>query len=161
LFKHPLIHTEGPRQLTYAFVRPILYCTVAELHQMMSAVWLPSAEQTARQLVVGPKLSSSQCAVTSTYEQLLDAVSISIVMAVGGVLSLTEVLSGLLIDMFKRHRRHANEGDGLKKYSIVRYQYSVADGVNRPLLTASVRMLAVMRVISTSNVSIDFERCHQ
>jgi len=128
---------------------------------MMSAVWLPSAEQTARQLVVGPKLSSSQCAVTSTYEQLLDAVSISIVMAVGGVLSLTEVLSGLLIDMFKRHRRHANEGDGLKKYSIVRYQYSVADGVNRPLLTASVRMLAVMRVISTSNVSIDFERCHQ
>jgi len=42
------IHLEGRRQLTYAFVMPKPFrITVAELHQIKLAVWLPGAGWTA------------------------------------------------------------------------------------------------------------------
>jgi len=48
---------------------------------MKSALWQTGAGWTTRHLLRVPKLSSIQCAVTSIYEQLLDAICISVVMA--------------------------------------------------------------------------------
>jgi len=60
-----LMHLEGRRQLTYAFIRSIpFHITVAQLFQMKSVVWLPGARQTTRHLLQVPNLSSSQCVVT-------------------------------------------------------------------------------------------------
>jgi len=56
---------------------------------MKSAMWLPGAGRDSRAFVVGTKviqLSSSQCAVTTIYKQLLHAVHISVVMVCDGLL---------------------------------------------------------------------------
>ena len=52
-------------------------------------MWLPGAGRDSRAFVVGTKviqLSSSQCAVTTIYKQLLHAVHISVVMVCDGLL---------------------------------------------------------------------------
>jgi len=77
-----------------------LRITVAELRQMKSAVWLPGARWTSRHLLWVPKLSSSQCALRPTYEQLLDAIHISTVMACLEA-CWSAVLSGPLTDAFE------------------------------------------------------------
>ena len=54
LFKHPPVHLQDHRLLTYAFIRPIPYCIAfAELCEIKAAVWMPDADagRTARYLL--------------------------------------------------------------------------------------------------------------
>jgi len=96
--KHPLLSIL--KAVAGSLMHIPLRITVAELRQMKSAVWLPGARWTSRHLLWVPKLSSSQCALRPTYEQLLDAIHISTVMACLEA-CWSAVLSGPLTDAFE------------------------------------------------------------
>jgi len=85
---------------------------------MKSVVWRPG--WTGRHLLWATKFSSSQCAVTPIYEQLLDAVCISFVLVCVEA-CWSEVLSGLLTDVFESHPRYTNAGDGLKNLALLEF----------------------------------------